>query len=367
MIYVDNANHLGLSPGVTERSREELSKSLNAHGLATHETLHATTRATSLGALIAGDIKLVAPTPERDGRLDSALLGLINGVRVNSDDMRRVAGHITCVLLLKRPLLSCLHYIYSFMNAEIVHPVRLWPAVVLELRLVRALLVFCFSDLAARYATTVTISDACLSGYGVSESEWEFEEVFNAASNDERWRFKASLTSTKTHRERVLVEYKAELERLRNLDVLNDIDSVKPSGDSIKTLLEDYEFPNIPVGLLTENWKDLYGAPLRFREAVHMCEARGALSAVKHRTRDRNFHGKRCLFLGDNLGLVLALQKGRCSCFPLLKLLRRTAAELLASGIVAYFRWVPSEYNFADRISRLWEDARLAEEGHGRK
>ncbi len=65
------------------------------------------------------------------------------------------------------------------------------------------------------------------------------------------------------------------------------------------------------------------------------------------------------VFIGDNLGLILSLAKGRCSSFPSLRLLRRITAECLAAGIVAAFRWVPSEHNVVDRISRLWEGARL--------
>jgi len=76
-------------------------------------------------------------------------------------------------------------------------------------------------------------------------------------------------------------------------------------------------------------WKGLYAAPLRYKEAVHLCEARGVLAAVKHRSRDVQYHEKELLFLGDNLGLCLALEKGRCSSRPLLRLLRRIAAELL--------------------------------------
>ena len=55
-------------------------------------------------------------------------------------------------------------------------------------------------------------------------------------------------------------------------------------------------------------------------EPVHLLEARTALSSVKH--------------LGDNLGVVLVLSKGRCAFFPLLCLLQRIGADALASNVV---------------------------------
>ncbi len=102
---------------------------------------------------------------------------------------------------------------------------------------------------------------------------------------------------------------------------------ISPENPSIE-LEEDFDFPNVSSSILKRDlWKGLYASPLKFKEAVHLCEARGVLSAVRHRSRDAEKHGKCMLFLGDNLGRVLALAKGRCASKPLLRLLRRIAAE----------------------------------------
>ena len=85
------------------------------------------------------------------------------------------------------------------------------------------------------------------------------------------------------------------------------------------------------------------------------CEARLFLSAVKHATRDYRMHGLHAVILGDTTGVVLACSTGRAGSYPLFCLLQRVAAECLAAGITAHFRWLPSEFNRTDGISRLWE------------
>lgn len=58
------------------------------------------------------------------------------------------------------------------------------------------------------------------------------------------------------------------------------------------------------------------------------------------------------------MGVVLAVQKGRCHNYQLLRVIRRIAAYCLAAGIRCSLRWVPSERNVADKASRVWEETR---------
>ena len=55
-----------------------------------------------------------------------------------------------------------------------------------------------------------------------------------------------------------------------------------------------------------------------------------------------------CLGLADNMGAVLALEKGRCHDYGLLTQCRRLCAFSLAYRVTCCFRWVPSERNAAD-------------------
>eukprot|EP00959_Pyramimonas_sp_CCMP1952_P050414 1053443-Pyramimonas_sp.AAC.1 len=59
--------------------------------------------------------------------------------------------------------------------------------------------------------------------------------------------------------------------------------------------------------------------------------------------------------LGDNLGLILSLSKGRCRDPRLLMLHRKAAAWALATKSRFVCRWLPSELNPADGPSRKRE------------
>ena len=59
--------------------------------------------------------------------------------------------------------------------------------------------------------------------------------------------------------------------------------------------------------------------------------------------------------LCDNIGVVLACEKGRCTDPVLQRILRRLAAISLASGARFRYRWVPSELCPSDEASR-WYD-----------
>ena len=76
---------------------------------------------------------------------------------------------------------------------------------------------------------------------------------------------------------------------------------------------------------------------------------------MKHITRNVRMHDHRVLVFNDNLGVVLAVQKGRASDYGLLRLIQRLAAHPLASGVKIQLRWIPSERNAADAGSRAWE------------
>ena len=286
MLCADNGNHLALNQRVCEASRAKLTKVLNEHNLATHETVHATSRATTLGVHFDGQIDLVRATPERDAQLDQSLLAVISGEPIGSEGMRRLVGHITCRLLLRRPLLSTLHYVYKFINAD-VPCIRAWQVVVDEMRMIRGLLVFCFSNLRSALSCRVTMTDACLSGYGVGESDWSYSDAKAVSLYDERWRFKEVLDG-ETHRQKALREHDEQMLAFASADVFTDARTVRshPVREP-RQLQEDFSFPNVPSKLLQkEDWRGVWACPLRFAEPVHLCEARGVLSGVKHRSRD---------------------------------------------------------------------------------
>ena len=62
------------------------------------------------------------------------------------------------------------------------------------------------------------------------------------------------------------------------------------------------------------------------------------------------------MILGDSMTLSYVLGKGRASNPRLLAIARKWACISMAGDLLLVYRWIPSEYNVADRDSRRWED-----------
>ena len=72
-------------------------------------------------------------------------------------------------------------------------------------------------------------------------------------------------------------------------------------------------------------------------------KGRGFVASIRHKLRAARSFGKRHLHLGDNLGMILAAEKGRSGAYPMLQVCRRLAALVLCSDSQVCYRWVPSE------------------------
>ena len=290
----------------------------------------------------------VETTPKRDWRLDRALLACSAAPSLSGAELEVLVGHMTVRALLHRGLMSILRHSYVFIRANYTRRTRLWNSVVLELELFRNLMVLGQADIFAEWDASPLITDACTTGYGVCEGRWGVKEVEAVGREDERWRYHRGPPDRSNPRAAALDES----------GVFDDPDSVLPyfAGERPFELVENPLFPEVPKSLLScERWRTLWCAPFAYKDTIHVLEARGVLGAVKHRSRDHHKHGSRILILNDNLGVVLAISKGRCADFGLLRIIRRIAAHSLATGIRFVVRWVPSELNIADGPSRMWE------------
>ena len=114
-------------------------------------------------------------------------------------------------------------------------------------------------------------------------------------------------------------------------------------------------FPMCPPNLILDTkWRLLHSQRFRNPEHIHLKEMRAVIWALKHDSRQTRNHDQRRLHLCDNLSIVLALEKGRCSDPALLVLCRRFASFALACGVRYRIRWIPSEGNPSDDASRWW-------------
>ena len=118
----------------------------------------------------------------------------------------------------------------------------------------------------------------------------------------------------------------------------------------------NFEFPEI-----FQNDLDKFGFRAQFalkasdKASQVAKEARAGTMAVRHLARSREFFRKRPLLFGDNLSVILAFTKGRSSVFPLSEYCRRIMCVSVAMGSSLCFRWIPSEFNEADWLSRVYQ------------
>ncbi|CAE8604771.1 unnamed protein product [Polarella glacialis] len=231
-------------------------------------------------------------------------------------------------------------------STGIVAPQPLKAERLVKARWVATLLRLCHSNLRRPWDLLVTASDASLTGIAVTSARWELPDVVAVGAMNERWRYRGKHPSDKPRQS-----------ALGLLDPLLDVESVKPEADIQH---DNYElnpnFKEVPERLLLpEDWKLRYSARMHDKENIMILEGRGVEASLRHRLRAQLSFGKRCLNLGDNLGLTLGFCKGRFTSYPLLRIARRVTALTVAGDLSPAHRWHPSERNTADAGSRKWE------------
>ena len=346
LIYADNNNHVGVDRESVNQQHHAMLKALDSHGLATHDLVEATTLAESLGVRIDGLGGRVTPTATRDWRLDRALEALLWGASISGKELQIVVGHLTVRALLNRNLMGIMRHVYVFIERNYSKRRKLWSSVLDELWLFRNLMPLGVNYTHIPWEEHIFCTDACLSGYAVMETNGPIEEATLVGRSDERWRFK---------RERGMPPRE---KALQFRDVFDDPSTVLPDveGQVPDEILCDEEFPEVPVSLMqAQLWHEVWSTQIFFKEPVHLIEARSVLGTLRHFCKDSRKHGRRLAVLNDNMGVVLAVSKGRCHDYRLLRILRRMSALSLSTGVRLHLRWVPSELNVADEGSRKWE------------
>ena len=88
------------------------------------------------------------------------------------------------------------------------------------------------------------------------------------------------------------------------------------------------------------------------KEHINIMEGKAFLAALRWVLRRPDRHRRRLVVLIDSRVWIGAAAKGRSSSVPLLRLCRRVAALVLASGVVVHYVYIPSKHNPADAPSR---------------
>ena len=92
-----------------------------------------------------------------------------------SQEMERLVGHLTFVVLGRRESLSCFRAVYNFIRAGYVDAHSLWPSVVRELTIFKGLLVLLHRRLDLPTDEVVRAFDACETGHASVAGQWPLD------------------------------------------------------------------------------------------------------------------------------------------------------------------------------------------------
>jgi hypothetical protein len=114
----------------------------------------------------------------------------------------------------------------------------------------------------------------------------------------------------------------------------------------------DSEFKDLNPDLSLGTWVPSVYVQWEFKEEQVQRESRASVLSVWRQLRGKRYHCVRSVLLGNAMATVLAKDKGRSSKPVERQACRRTCAWEFAAGADLRFRWLPSEWDAADGLSR---------------
>ena len=334
LAYVDNMGVLGYPAKDVTEMKERGQAAMMRAGLKMHEDVEAGGAAVDLlGFTIRASPALVELKQGRTWRLEAALRHAARLRRISGRALEVLVGHATFAFLLRRCCLSVFGKIYGFIQCHYHDAGELWSSVRQELINAAALLPLVCAELGRPWATEVWCVDAATHGLAVMRSEWQRRSVMEVGRLEERWRFRGE-GGGRGARTRALAQ---------------EENSLGTGG-----------WPEVPRRLLRPGrWRLVHAGRVRdSAQPIHLKEGEAALIVAKRLVRAvGGGQGQRHLLLGDNMSVACALGKGQATDPALLAVTREWAALQLAGDMQIAYRWIPSEFNTADRDSRRWEGA----------
>lgn len=346
--YVDNFVVIGESPSAVDAGLAKISERLRSLGLTVHEEESASRQATFVGLHFNGDTGFIGLKPQRILKLQKAIRELLHRNFASGDLLQLILGHVTWAMMCRREGLSILKTCYAFVHHNMSKPCRLWPSVRFELDTIASLLPLFRSRVNVGWSKDVCASDSSPFGYGICHRQGQGDIIQSIGSQCERWRFRFEDA----------VDARRHAAKSVGLDELQKGsqhfgDSNGYLGEHIQSVIGGHGFDEVPISFLDPGeWNVVWSSPWKHSSNILHTEALALVWSIEHSLRaNRNF-GKRLLFLADNLPLTLSVCKGRARSSFLTKPLRKICALALATGSRFHARWVPSEWNIADRPSR---------------
>ncbi len=190
---------------------------------------------------------------------------------------------------------------YTFAKTFGGQRANLWPTVRRELGWMAAVLPLLCHNMRADWSDTVHCSDASPQGFGVCYRKVNLGEVQSVARQAEVWHFRAEATidaRANALRPDVLKLDPASLQRLPDYGALHS----EAGQQLLDEVLSDW---------LNDGWKVAIAGKWNGFEDIMRLEGRGVVMSCRHILRSTRALSKHPLLLSDNLGLVLAIGKGR--------------------------------------------------------
>ena len=350
-VYVDNLGVISSDKKAVEDAMDGLQVCFNSLGLQLHATEISDGYVEALGCVLDGRSMQSRVNPKRLWRIHHGIKALLGRGRCTGKTLEVIIGHCTFLGLLRRSSLSVFHSVYGFIHKNYFVVEKLWSSVVKELRCFMGVCFLLTQDWWRPWNRAVTSSDSSLSGYGVSQAWWPADVVAEAGRQSERSRFRRRESHSARESALTAAGFHFDGQRWGPFDT-----------EGLKRLAEagweiDRQFQEIPAfGLKREHWWPKFWGAWKHRENIGILEARTVLKAVKRFCLTRFGHDVRHLHLCDNLGVVLSIERSRSKNYKLLKIIRCISAFLLARNVSLSIRWIPSELNFSDEPSRVFDE-----------
>eukprot|EP00435_Cladocopium_sp_Y103_P024584 s857_g6.t1 len=350
--YVDNFVVIGNNPTAVDAGLGRISERLRSLGLTVHEEEPASLRMSFVGLDFNGQTGFVGLKPKRIHKLQKAIKELLARNFASGELLQLILGHITWTVMCRREGLSILKSCYAFVHEHLQSPCRLWPSVRFELETIGALLPLFRTKINVGWSSDVTASDSSPYGYGICSRKISNDIVQSIGSQCERWRFRfEDAIDARKHAAKSagLVDLAKGQHKIDG----HGIDDTDLAHGSLEDTISSSGFDEVPLKLLSPgDWTVVWSRPWNFKDNILHTEALALVWSIEHSLRSCRNVGKRLLFLSDNLPLTLSACKGRGKSGFLTKPLRKACALALATGSKLHVRWIPSEWNVADRPSR---------------
>eukprot|EP00971_Amphidinium_carterae_P212443 4216256-Amphidinium_carterae.2 len=325
--YVDNFICLSQDAKIGHRVADQADTRLRERGLPTHGVEHSI-GGTTLGWTFDSKRPRMYVSRAAGWKLILALQELCRKGRASGRELSVVVGHYTMRSLIRRELLSVFFSTYGYIQSLGNVVGDLWPSVKEELHLAAALIPLAFRDLDAEVSCEVSVFDASSWGAGVLTKMMSRDEVEQGCAYSDRWRF------TRHGEEAICRPRDAVLAESQGSEA--GVGEVMP----------------IPQTMWSGRWKRAVRKKWTRDEPQAILEARAGLLALRHISRRTGNLGKMHLLFSDAMTFVLSATKGRSSSWKMNRILRCWGALSLAGRMYTQVRWIASEQNAADSMSR---------------